>query len=69
MTSIMLYTRRPNCQQKVSYALSFYVSADFLFTNSRSWKARSSHRSISLHEICTKELQVLRSQYWCKEIK
>jgi len=29
ITSIILHTRRPNCQYKVCYALGFYVSADF----------------------------------------
>ena len=33
MTSIILQTRRPNCQQKVCYALGFYVSADFHFSH------------------------------------
>ena len=32
MTSIILHTRRPNGQYKVSYALGFYVSADFIFS-------------------------------------
>jgi len=31
MTSIILRTRRPNCQLKVGYALGLYISADYLF--------------------------------------
>ena len=30
ITSIIHHTRRPNCQQKVCYAIGFHVSADFL---------------------------------------
>jgi len=33
ITSIILHIRRPNCQQKVCYALGFYVSADFHFSH------------------------------------
>ena len=33
MSSIILHTRRPNCQYKVSYALGVYVSAHFHFSH------------------------------------
>jgi len=33
MTSIIIHTRRPNCQYNVCYALGFYVSADFHFSH------------------------------------
>ena len=38
MRSIILHTRRPNCQYKICYALGFYVSAIFFFRILRSWK-------------------------------
>jgi len=33
MTSTILHTRRPNCQQKVCYAPGFYVSTDLNFSH------------------------------------
>ena len=62
MTSIILHTRRPNCQYKVCDALGFYVSADFHFSHLRSWKARFSHHSISPNELCTNEIKVVGGQ-------
>jgi 3-phosphoglycerate kinase len=32
-------------------------------------KARFSHRTISPHEECTKDFQVLAGEQWCKEMK
>ena len=43
--SIILHTRRHNCQLKVCYALGFYVSTDFHFSHFGSLKARFSHHS------------------------
>ena len=60
---------RPICWFKVCYALGFYVSADFLFRILRSWKARFSHRSISPHEVCTKDSKVLGGHNSSKELK
>jgi len=62
MTSIILHTRKPNCQEKVCYALGFYVSADFIFSILRSWKARFSHHFISPIELCTNGIKVLGGQ-------
>ena len=62
MTSIILHTRRPNCQYKVCYALGFMFHLIFYFRILRSWKARFSHSSISHHEVCTTEFQLLGVQ-------
>jgi len=62
MKGIILHIRRPNCQRKVSYALGFYVSFDFLFSHFEELKTRYSHRSISYHDVYTKEFQVLGDQ-------
>ena len=62
MRSIILHTRRPNCQYKVRYALGFYVSADFLFSLLSSWKALFSHSSISPTEVYSKEFQLIGGQ-------
>jgi len=59
MTSIILHTRRPNCQEKARYALGFYVSADFFFRILSSWKARFSSRSISPQVLFTNVFQVI----------
>jgi len=61
-TSIILHTRRPNCQWKVCYALVYYVSANFFFHILGSWILRFSHRFISPHEVCTNAFQVLGGQ-------
>ena len=41
----------------------------FFFRILRSWKSRFSHRSISPHEVFTKEFQVLGGHKSCKELK
>ena len=69
MTSIILHNRRPNCQSKSVMHLVFMFQLIFFFRILRSWIARSSHRSISPHEVCTKEFQVLGGQKSCKELK
>jgi len=61
MTSIILHTRRPNCQYKVCYALGFYVQLIF-FSHIEKLKPRFSHRSISPNELCTNETKVLGGQ-------
>ena len=62
MPSIILHTRRPNCQWKVCYGLGFYVSTDFNFSHFEKLKARFSHHSISPNELCTNEIKVVGSQ-------
>ena len=62
MKSIILHTPRTNIQLRVSYALSFYVSADFGFSHFEDLKSTFSHRSISPPEVWIKECQVLGSQ-------
>jgi len=42
---------------------------DFMFRILRGWNARISHRSISLHGLCTKAFRVFGVQYSCIELK
>ena len=59
MTSIILHTRRPNFNKKSVTHLVYMFQLIFFFRILRSWKARFPHPSISPHEVCTKEFQVL----------
>ena len=58
MTSTIFHTRRPNNQENVRYVLDVYVSADFHYSNFVELKERFTHRSISLHVLCTIHFQV-----------
>ena len=62
MKGIIIHTRRPNCQWKVCYELGIYVSTDYLFSHFEKLKTRFSHRSLSAHQVCTKDYQVLGGQ-------
>ena len=62
MTSIIFHTRRPNTQENVSYILDIYVSAHAHFSHFEKLKCKFSHRSISLHELCTKDFRVFENQ-------
>ena len=53
MTGIYIHSRRPNNQENVSSYLVIIFHLIFIFHILRSWKTRFSHRSISLHELCT----------------
>jgi len=46
-----------------------FVSADFFFSHFEELKTHFSHRSISPHEVCNKDFQVLGGQKKCKELK
>ena len=49
--------------------LVFMFQLIFIFRILRSWKSRSSHRSISPYEVFTKDFQILGGQKSCKELK
>ena len=49
--------------------LGYMFQLIFFFRILRSWKSRLSHRSISHHEVWTKEVQVLGCRKSCKETK
>ena len=68
MTSVIRHSQRLNCQYKVCYAHGFMFQLIF-FRILRSWKARFSHRSISPHEVWTKEVHVLGGRKSCKQLK
>ena len=59
MKGIILHTRRLIVNKKSVTHLLFMFELIFFFRILRSWKPRFSHRSISPHEVSTKEFQVL----------
>ena len=61
MTTIILHTRRHNCQKSVTH-LVFMFQMTFIFRILGSWKARFSHHSISPNELCTHEIKVVGGQ-------
>jgi len=62
MKDIILLLKDLYVNKKSVKHLVFMFQLIFFFRNLRSLKARFSHRSISLHEICTKVFRVLGVQ-------
>ena len=54
MRSIIFHTRRLNTKVNFCYVHGFMFQLKCIFHILRSWKACLSHRSISLHLLCTK---------------
>ena len=57
------------CPKHVGTELKWNIYLFDCITLVFSFKSRFSHLSISPHEVCTKDFQVLGCQKWCKELK
>ena len=65
MTSIIFHNQAPKTQEKLSYVLYFYVSADDQISHFEELKKRFSHRSISFHDVMYERV----SDVWSSVIK